>query len=218
MDDQAAHRGATVAESEAYKVQRDSAILAQQTEHRRLEEDKQARALALYGDKIGKKQRDKALKQKKAIELSNSDAPTDSSTTLALEERPRLEILTQQFDMFVPELQEGQETTGPPPSQAARVQKPERSRPPISSMPYTVIIQPSSIDMPWYDPDAATVTTLDQARATGLWHYPIDALQQARCNVFEDLWRKGHFMGGGLRFGGDFLVYPGQSRPSSFKR
>jgi len=27
--------------------------------------------------------------------------------------------------------------------------------------------------------------------------------------VFEDLWRKGYFMGGGLRFGGDFLIYPG---------
>ena len=30
-----------------------------------------------------------------------------------------------------------------------------------------------------------------------------------RCNVFIDLWNKGYYITAGEKFGGDFLVYPG---------
>jgi tRNA-splicing endonuclease subunit Sen34 len=35
-------------------------------------------------------------------------------------------------------------------------------------------------------------------------------LKDARIRVFKDLWKKGYFMGSGLKFGADFLVYPGE--------
>lgn len=80
---------------------------------------------------------------------------------------------------------------------------------PLESIPYTIIIQTSSTDLTWHDPSSASYSTLEEAKEANLWIYPTNELQIARCRVFEDLWKKGHFMGGGLRFGGDFLVYPG---------
>lgn len=38
-------------------------------------------------------------------------------------------------------------------------------------------------------------------------------LKKARIEVFRDLWKNGYFMGSGLKFGADFLVYPGKFRP-----
>jgi hypothetical protein len=40
-------------------------------------------------------------------------------------------------------------------------------------------------------------------------------LKEARIRVFKDLWMKGYFIGSGLKFGADFLVYPGMSSISS---
>ncbi|XP_074656614.1 tRNA-splicing endonuclease subunit Sen34-like [Tubulanus polymorphus] len=41
------------------------------------------------------------------------------------------------------------------------------------------------------------------------WSYPQTDRQRVRCRVFEDLWRRGYFLTSGNKFGGDFLVYPG---------
>lgn len=197
VDELAAHKPVTTEQADTYATQRESAILAQRTEHRRLEEEKKARALELYADKIGKKQKQREEK-KKLMELEKEKL---AETAAGGNER---------LELFVPNVAEGETTTGPPPSQTHNVHK--RSQQPLSSTPYTIIIQPSSADMPWYDSSAPDVVkaTLEEARECGLWHYPTDALQSARCRVFEDLWRQGYFMGGGLRFGGDFLVYPGE--------
>ena len=81
----------------------------------------------------------------------------------------------------------------------------------LSKVTYTIVIQPASDDLPWFDAEAATFHSLESAREAGVWNYPATELQRARCGVFEDLWRTGHYMGGGLRFGGDFLIYPGAS-------
>lgn len=35
-----------------------------------------------------------------------------------------------------------------------------------------------------------------------------------RCSVYEDMWKKGHFITAGNKFGGDFLVYMGD--PTTF--
>lgn len=51
--------------------------------------------------------------------------------------------------------------------------------------------------------------TLSSAKQAGLWHYPRTAEQRARCAVFESLLDRGYYMSTGLRFGGDFNVYPG---------
>lgn len=100
-----------------------------------------------------------------------------------------------------------------------------------SNFAYTVPIPASSTPLAWYDPFAPTVLpstasplvpvpataahlTLASARAAGVWTYPETEIERARCAVFRDLWEQGFFMGGGIKFGGDWLVYPGQSQPS----
>lgn len=76
---------------------------------------------------------------------------------------------------------------------------------------YTVTVPASSpASLPWYSPDSTnTYNNIDAARAAGVWTYPTTPFERAKCAVYRDLWEKGHFMGGGIRFGGDFLVYPG---------
>ena len=59
----------------------------------------------------------------------------------------------------------------------------------------------------WYE--KKTYHTLRDARHAGLWTYPSNQEERAKCAVFADLWQKGYYMGNGLRFGGDWLVYPG---------
>lgn len=184
VDDVAAHKKATKEQSDAYQAHREAAILSQQTQQRKHDDEKRARMAELHKDKI-----EKARVEKEKAREAKRQAALDAGTS---------------FEVLVPDL--SGETAGPPPSTSAL----SRSQAPVSSLPYTIIIQPSSLDMPWYDPASATYDTLEGAKEVGLYHYPTTSVQAARCKVFEDLWRKGHFMGGGLRFGGDFLVYPGE--------
>ncbi|CDO74883.1 hypothetical protein BN946_scf185004.g33 [Trametes cinnabarina] len=74
---------------------------------------------------------------------------------------------------------------------------------------FTVTIPASSSELEWYNPSAHAYSTLTSARAAGVWNYPSTPFEQAKCRVYQDLWEKGNFMGGGIKFGGDFLVYPG---------
>jgi tRNA-splicing endonuclease subunit Sen34 len=74
---------------------------------------------------------------------------------------------------------------------------------------YTVTIPTSSSSLPWYVPHKSTYTTLAWARMSGVWMYPSTLHERAKCGVFRGLWEQGYFMGGGIKFGGDFLVYPG---------
>lgn len=51
--------------------------------------------------------------------------------------------------------------------------------------------------------------SLQEAFNAGVWKYPATLAERARCAVFEDLHKRGYFMSTGLRFGGDYVVYPG---------
>ncbi|VDI75911.1 tRNA-splicing endonuclease subunit Sen34 [Mytilus galloprovincialis] len=48
---------------------------------------------------------------------------------------------------------------------------------------------------------------LDECRSE--WSYPSNDKEATRYKVFTDLWKKGHYLTSGSKFGGDFLVYPG---------
>jgi tRNA-splicing endonuclease subunit Sen34 len=76
---------------------------------------------------------------------------------------------------------------------------------------YTVSVPTTSDEFAWYDAAAAAhrYETLDAARAANVWSYPATPEDRARCEVFRDLWEKGYYMGGGSKFGGDWIVYPG---------
>jgi tRNA-splicing endonuclease subunit Sen34 len=86
---------------------------------------------------------------------------------------------------------------------------PSSSQPPANAAVYTVAVPTTSDALAWYSPDAHTYETLDAAREAGVWTYPATEEERARCEVFRDLWQKGYYLGGGGKFGGDWLVYPG---------
>jgi len=142
---------------------------------------------SLHADKIEKKRR---LKQEKALKQQRQDG----------------------FEVFVPDIPQGKENTGPP-SNLEEGEQREPTKEELAKIPYTILIDPTSSPYPWYDPTLpeATCKTLEEAREKKVWSYPREGnrLEESKCKVFEDLWRKGFYMGGGLRFGGDFLVYPG---------
>ena len=88
----------------------------------------------------------------------------------------------------------------------------EKHKKDTTKIPWSVVISGSSTGLPWYTPANSTYTTLSSARLANVNTYPEDSLNElavARIKVFGDLWKKGYFMGSGLKFGGDFLVYPG---------
>jgi hypothetical protein len=107
---------------------------------------------------------------------------------------------------------------------AAAIRGSEERDAPASNTVYTVSVPTTSDTFPWYDHDSSnnnnndndndnsqrhTYETLDAAHAARVWSYPASAEERARCEVFRDLWEKGYYMGGGSKFGGDWLVYPG---------
>ncbi|KAF7796727.1 hypothetical protein EIP86_007910 [Pleurotus ostreatoroseus] len=95
-------------------------------------------------------------------------------------------------------------------SSSAQPASPAPSLGGMSSPVYTVTVPGSSAAaLEWYAPQSHSYDTLDAARAAGIWTYPSTAHERAKCAVFQDLWAQGYYMGGGIKFGGDFLVYPG---------
>ncbi|KAJ7172637.1 hypothetical protein C8R46DRAFT_947822 [Mycena filopes] len=74
---------------------------------------------------------------------------------------------------------------------------------------YTVVIPASSTSFEWYNDSACAFTTIQSAKDAGIWEYPTNLHERAKCGVFRGLWEQEMFMGGGIKFGGDYLVYPG---------
>lgn len=89
-------------------------------------------------------------------------------------------------------------------------------RPPQTAPGYTVIVPGTSTSFSWYTPAPHAYSTIQAAKDAGIWSYPSDLIERAKCAVFRDLWDKGNYMGGGLKFGGDFLVYPGTPTSVAF--
>lgn len=42
------------------------------------------------------------------------------------------------------------------------------------------------------------------------WKFPETTVERLRYSVFKDLWHKGYYLTAGIKFGGDFLAYPGE--------
>jgi tRNA-splicing endonuclease subunit Sen34 len=94
--------------------------------------------------------------------------------------------------------------------QAVLIPEPEAAAPtptPTALSTHTVHVPGPSSELPWYT--AQIFHTLDEARSAGIWEYPRDVKERAECAVFRDLWEKGNYLGPGIKFGGNYLVYPG---------
>jgi len=72
-----------------------------------------------------------------------------------------------------------------------------------------VITIPAASEYQWYNADQATFRTIGDAQKAGIWTYPSNLTERARCGVFQSLSAHGYFIGSGVKFGGDYLVYPG---------
>ncbi|UZJ53392.1 hypothetical protein CBS101457_002712 [Exobasidium rhododendri] len=81
----------------------------------------------------------------------------------------------------------------------------------LDNVSHLITIPSSSSGLEWYQIEAGVnaFDSLSSAAAAGLWQYPRTADQRARCAAFEALKAKNYYLGKGLRFGGDFVVYPG---------
>ncbi|KAA1079079.1 tRNA-splicing endonuclease subunit [Puccinia graminis f. sp. tritici] len=181
VDDLKAHRPATVEESTEYQARRDQEI----AEERRLtairEGERRAAAQEVYRSQIAAAEQKRRARQPKPP--SRTEDGDEGSEEI-------------QQGMLVPDGLD------------------EKSKPAISpvQVPYFVPIHLQS-HPPTHTPEHPDVVHhhLDSARRAGLWTFPDNQLQRARSAVFSALWRQGMFLGIGLKFGCDFLVYPGDS-------
>ena len=182
VDDSAAHRPATDQQSADYLAARAASIQQQQADIAAFAIEKKAAMQRVHADAIAKKRAEKHEKKARLKEASSASTSTASDRDAV--------ALSAQDDAEGSRKVEEKATFEPP---------------------YAIRIAGSSRGKAWYTPNDAAVTyhDLDSARQAGLWRYPETLLQRAKCAVFQDLWEKGHFLGNGLRFGGDFLVYPG---------
>lgn len=72
---------------------------------------------------------------------------------------------------------------------------------------FTITIPSTSDALAWYQPRRCD--TLVAARKADMWTYPLTSHDRACCRIFRDLWEKGYYIGSGIKFGGEYLVYPG---------
>lgn len=82
-----------------------------------------------------------------------------------------------------------------------------------ASLSHSITIPSTSSTLEWHNVRLGdnAFDTLSSAARAGLWRYPSTANQRARCAAFDAFRAKEYYMGKGLRFGGDFVVYPGES-------
>ncbi|TPX72717.1 hypothetical protein SpCBS45565_g00244 [Spizellomyces sp. 'palustris'] len=107
------------------------------------------------------------------------------------------------------------QTSGVPqndPLHVDRLAPPEPTKPTAPPLPPLPISTPtSSATLPWFARSNPERSSLDfaQARLTGLWQYPSTPEDRLRYKVFCALWEKGYYITTGSKFGGDYLMYPG---------
>lgn len=213
VDDISAHHEPTPEQAADYHKARNSSILKQQTESIKNEESKRLAMSELYKDQIEKAKQAKQLKKAgrtAVIDLDGEEEIIPIASTSTSAPTPTSTSAPSPLDSFEILI------TSTPTASSPSTSLPSPIARDPSSVPYTIQIHPSSTQAPWYSPSSHSYTTLKEAREVGLWNYPDNKVQLSRCKIFEDLWKRGHFMGGGLRFGGDFLVYPGSSCPLFF--
>ncbi|RKO92684.1 hypothetical protein BDK51DRAFT_17230 [Blyttiomyces helicus] len=93
---------------------------------------------------------------------------------------------------------------------------PARAASPTPSSTPSIIFAPAPINivttyaasrtLPWFEPKGVDIT---EARRSELWTWPRTDAERLRLKVFKGLWDKGYYISSGSKFGGDYLMYPG---------
>eukprot|EP00079_Xenopus_tropicalis_P010299 XP_002935038.2 PREDICTED: tRNA-splicing endonuclease subunit Sen34 [Xenopus tropicalis] len=65
------------------------------------------------------------------------------------------------------------------------------------------------VHLPTAHPSCGDTEEVDMCQASVHWPYAGQKEHEVRYKVFKSLWQKGYFLTSGSKFGGDFLVYPG---------
>ncbi len=186
VHDPAAHHPATPAQLESWDEQRQQGIAHQIYEGERRKGEDRPAAAASAASEAAAQQK---RAERDARRRRLAEAAEDAGPVVVVE---------------------GAAAPTPPPSSATT------DAPSSSSQVYTVSVPTTSGAFAWYAPAAHAYETLDAAREAGVWTYPATEGERARCEVFRDLWEKGYYLGGGGKFGGDWLVYPGALACFSF--
>jgi tRNA-splicing endonuclease subunit Sen34 len=152
------------------------------------------------------KQKIALTEEKGSIEASNPDRAMSENAKRKRKEREERRAQAKSNGAPCVPVEDSPSPTSENPSQAA-VGEPPDSAIVMPSGSYTINIPASSSKLEWYAPEPHVPLTI--ARETGIWLYPSTLQERARCGVFRDLWEKGYYMGGGIKFGGEYLVYPG---------
>ncbi|WFD35705.1 tRNA-intron lyase [Malassezia cuniculi] len=155
--------------------------------------DKRAAGIAEQKERALKKQQENRERAEAALRANGDDA-------LA---RRRLR-----------QAKKGGATETPPPAQ-----EPAAVEESFDKAPYLHITEGAPDQTPGFRPRTRRMCTegetpnayesLQEAFAAGVFTFPSTYVERARCAVFEDLHKQGYYMSTGLRFGGDYVVYPG---------
>ncbi|PPQ68928.1 hypothetical protein CVT25_009022 [Psilocybe cyanescens] len=197
VDDPSAHRNPTIPQLEAWSAEQRESARSQiaHTETKTAKESANA-GRAMSEDALRKRREREERKRAAAAAAADKIATASGST----ESDPSLLLVTP-----AEAKEESVQTSSPADPLSASSAEPSKT----SSLPYTIVIPASASSQPWYNAASCTYKTIESARAAGVWDYPATLAERARCGVFHDLWKQGYFMGGGIKFGGEYLVYPG---------
>ncbi|CAG8656373.1 8513_t:CDS:2, partial [Funneliformis mosseae] len=62
---------------------------------------------------------------------------------------------------------------------------------------------------PWYNDNGNCYSSIDIAKQNNLWVWPNVQKDIQKYKVYCDLWDQGYYITSGIKFGGDYLLYPG---------
>lgn len=164
--------------------------------------------------KWSEEQKESARSQIAAIESKSSSSSAKANTEEAQTKRREREERRRAQQTALQDVEDSLHTPPTPSTTAeATSTSPAASGPKdpsqSSSVPYTIVVPAPSSSLEWYDPLPYSYTTIAAAHEAGIWDCPANLQERARCGVFRGLWEQGFYMGVGIRFGGEYLVYPG---------
>jgi tRNA-splicing endonuclease subunit Sen34 len=71
-------------------------------------------------------------------------------------------------------------------------------------------IKTSSTSFAWYNDNENYFDSINIAKQNNLWNWPNTLKDIQKYKIFCDLWNKGYYITSGMKFGGDYLLYPGK--------